>query len=51
MHCCDSYNCMSSSTKAITRLVAVYQKEHMPSFDKRQIPINIDENLIVKYLN
>jgi hypothetical protein len=38
-----------SSSKAIARLVAVCQKEQVASFDKRQIPINIDENLIVKF--
>lgn len=38
-------NCMSSTA----RLIAVCEKEQIPSFDKRQIPINIDENLLVKY--
>ena len=38
-----------SSIKAPARLVAVCQKEQVSSFDKRQIPINIDENLIVNY--
>ncbi len=42
-------SCMSSS-KAIARLVGVCQKEQVASFDKRQVPINIDENLIVKFL-
>jgi len=39
-----------SSSKAIARLVGVCQKEQVASFDKRQVPINIDENLIVKFL-
>ncbi|UJR30584.1 hypothetical protein I4U23_018111 [Adineta vaga] len=37
-----------SSLKSSVRLVAVCQKEEINSFDKRQIPINIDENLIMK---
>jgi len=37
-----------SSSKGIARLVAVCQKEQLASFDKRQIPINIDENLLMK---
>ena len=49
MHCCDLSNCMSSN-KSTARLIAVCQKEQVASFDQRQIPINIDENLIVKYL-
>jgi hypothetical protein len=47
MHCCDLSNCMSSS-KPPARLVAVCQKEQVALFDTRQIPINIDENLIMK---
>ncbi|CAF3929382.1 unnamed protein product, partial [Rotaria sp. Silwood2] len=47
MHSCDLSNCMSS-IKPTARLVAVCQKEQVSSFDKRQIPINIDENLIMK---
>jgi len=39
-----------SSIKTPARLVAVCQKEQVSSFDKRQIPINIDENLIVNLL-
>ena len=42
MRYCDSQLWMS------TRLVAVCTKEQVPTFDKRQIPISIDENLIVK---
>jgi hypothetical protein len=49
MRCCDLRDCMSS-IKSTARLVAVCQKEQVVSFDKRQIPINIDENLIVKFL-
>jgi hypothetical protein len=49
MHYCDLSNCMSS-IKTPARLVAVCQKEQVSSFDKRQIPINIDENLIVNLL-
>ncbi|CAF1134183.1 unnamed protein product [Adineta ricciae] len=37
-----------SSPKLSIRLVAVCQKEQINSFDKRQIPINIDENLVMK---
>jgi hypothetical protein len=33
----------------MARLMAVCPKEQVASFDKRQIPINIDENLIVKF--
>lgn len=40
---CD---CMSS----IARLISVCQKEQISSFDKREIPINIDENLRVKLI-
>lgn len=47
MRCCDAQNLMST-TKTIGRLVAVCQKEQLGTFDKCQIPINIDENLIVK---
>ncbi|CAF4827248.1 unnamed protein product [Rotaria sp. Silwood1] len=47
MHSCDLSTCMSS-IKPTARLVAVCQKEQVSSFDKRQIPINIDENLIMK---
>ncbi|CAF4758938.1 unnamed protein product, partial [Rotaria magnacalcarata] len=47
MHSCDPSTCMSS-IKPTARLVAVCQKEQVSSFDKRQIPINIDENLIMK---
>ncbi|CAF0825705.1 unnamed protein product [Adineta steineri] len=47
MRSCDSRNCMSSS-KAMARLVAVCQREQVLSFDKRQIPIKIDENLTMK---
>jgi hypothetical protein len=39
-----------SSQKSTARLIAVCQKEQVALFDKRQIPINIDENLIVKFL-
>ncbi len=49
MHCCDLSNCMSS-IKSPARLIGVCQKEQVSSFDKRQIPINIDENLIVKFI-
>lgn len=48
MHCCDLSHCMSS-IKSPIRLVAVCQKEQVSLFDKRQIPINIDEHLIVKF--
>jgi hypothetical protein len=48
MHCCNLSNCMSS-VKSTARLVAVCEKEQMISFDKRQIPIHIDENLIVNF--
>lgn len=44
---CYSPNIFMSSIKLTARLVAVCQKEQVSSFDKRQIPINIDENLIV----
>ncbi|CAF3689708.1 unnamed protein product [Adineta steineri] len=47
MHCCDFNSCMSSVKPSI-QLVAVCQKENVTPFDKRQIPINIDENLIMK---
>lgn len=50
MHCCDLNHCMSS-IKSSNRLIGVCQKEQVSSFDKRQIPINIDENLIVKFIN
>jgi hypothetical protein len=39
-----------SSIKSPARLIGVCQKEQVASFDKRQIPINIDENLIVKFI-
>jgi hypothetical protein len=39
-----------SSSKPPARLVAVCQKEQVALFDTRQIPINIDENLIVNNL-
>jgi hypothetical protein len=39
-----------SSIKSPARLIGVCQKEQVSSFDKRQIPINIDENLIVKFI-
>jgi hypothetical protein len=38
---------MSSIKSSTARLIAVCQKEQVSSFDKRQIPINIDENFIV----
>ncbi|CAF3369529.1 unnamed protein product [Rotaria socialis] len=47
MDSCDPSTCMSP-IKPTARLVAVCQKEQVSSFDKRQIPINIDENLIMK---
>ena len=47
MHCCDLNNCMSS-IKSTAQLIGVCQKEQVTLFDKRQIPLNIDENLIVK---
>lgn len=48
MHSCDLSAC-ASSIKPTARLVAVCQKEQVSSFDKRQIPINIDENLVVSF--
>jgi hypothetical protein len=38
-----------SSIKSPVRLIGVCQKEQVALFDKRQIPINIDENLLVKF--
>jgi hypothetical protein len=48
MHCCGLNNSMSS-IKSTPRLVAVCQKDQVASFDNRQIPINIDENLFVNF--
>jgi len=39
-----------SLSKPPARLIAVCQKEQVALFDTRQIPINIDENLIVNNL-
>ena len=47
MHCCDQSPTMSSSNST-ARLIAVCEKEQITSFDKRQIPIHVDDNLIVK---
>jgi len=49
MHCCGLNNFMSS-IKSTARLVAVCQKDQVASFDNRQIPINIDENLFVNFV-
>lgn len=37
-----------SSTKSTARLVAVCQKEPAASFEPRQVPIHVDEHLIVR---
>ena len=43
MPCCESH----SSTKLMARLVGVCSKDQVRSFHTRQIPISIEENLLV----
>ncbi|CAF0955399.1 unnamed protein product, partial [Didymodactylos carnosus] len=43
MHCCDNI-----PSKSVARLVAICQKEELSSFETRQIPISIDDTLIMK---
>ena len=47
MRYCDLRDCMSS-TKSTARLVAVCQKDQTASFEPRQVPIHVDEHLIVR---
>ncbi|CAF1069666.1 unnamed protein product [Adineta ricciae] len=44
MPCCES----NSSTKLMARLVGVCSKDQVSSFPTRQIPISIEENLLIK---
>ena len=47
MRYCDLRDSMSS-TKSTARLVAVCQREQTVSFEPRQVPIHVDEHLIVR---
>jgi len=47
MPCCDLRE-RTSSGKSSVRFVGICQKEQVPSFDQRQIPIQLDDHLIIK---
>lgn len=48
MRCCNLHNRIPRS-EPITKLIGICQNEQTILFDKCQIPVNIDDNIIVNY--
>ena len=50
MPCCDLRE-RSSIDKSSVRFVGICQKEKVPSFDQRQIPLQLDDHLVVNIVD